>query len=647
MSTPPGVRSINKFSKEYRGSFGRFRTDQSFALHYLMTTLHVEDIGQLATAGEVFDPQTSKFEELIQRDVDHSRVARIAADYLSKGHDRVVFFPPLLVCIALFNEDGSLKSQYDEVSPEGDPGDVLEKTFDRDGFQVGLYKATPDTSERRIQWGDTKIPFIEFAAYLRLNPKRAKLVVLDGQHRLEAIRLLEKTPSAKDVISTIELPVCIVWMPEAKVGQTDESLTRDFRELFVTINREPKRVSGHFILLLQDKSYSAMAIRLLADAWKKEHDSDGEWSRLHLLEWNTREQERTDQRTRPFSITTVSIVADVLQDHLFKVPGLAARLLDLGSRANDFEAIDPDFSSEGMRDVAFSVPIDAIVQEQIEKHLIGALTALLRELRPYRSLEKSTGEAFGRLQQMATKLNPSFQSLSDYLRRFIYNPDEMFENTTRGAYGEFKNWIVVPEEDRIGLLAVFQHGLLRAWIRIAQILNDEGFSLIDAARATNAALEAYAIAPPKGSGLPYLRSDLHYTRRILWRNEKVNFTEAGKVAWTDILLASLVREDVRQAAWSALPDKQFSAEERIRIEMRLNQLGLSAAGNYCDRLRQEVRREVKNNLADLIDDYHLRKHDAKDIERITTDITEQRFLEAVERFANALKLRTQDLLDAS
>ncbi len=96
MSKIPGVKKLAKFTKEVRGSFGRFKTDHSHQIYFLSTSVPVQHVSELSTAGELFSSEKIKFEELIQRDIDHRRVQKIANDYLSKGAGRVVFFPPLL-----------------------------------------------------------------------------------------------------------------------------------------------------------------------------------------------------------------------------------------------------------------------------------------------------------------------------------------------------------------------------------------------------------------------------------------------------------------------------------------------------------------------------------------------------------------------
>ena len=655
MSKIPGVKKLAKFTKEVRGSFGRFKTDHSHQIYFLSTSVPVQHVSELSTAGELFSSEKIKFEELIQRDIDHRRVQKIANDYLSKGAGRVVFFPPLLACVVLVEDDGTLKKQYSKVEAQSvndsELGSLLRTTWDIDGFQLDLPEADSDSSDRKIEWEGGVRHFHEFAATLRLNPKRAKLVVLDGQHRLEAIRLLQKNTEQQQIIAGIEIPICVIWAPEAaETGDSNENMAHDFRELFVRVNSEPRKVSGHFITLLKDDSYSAMTLRLLADRWKFV-DDPGKWSRLHLLEWNTREDERVDIRTRIFSVTTVSIVAKVLEEHAFGV-SIAPDLLNLEESAAKFEAIDPSFSWDGIKDSTHMSAVDIVVKEHIEKYLVSALDTLFRTPSPYAKLEASLGEAFNRLQAKVAENNSSFIGLRSLLKSYIYREEEMFEDSARAAYVDFKSWIKIDLSDRIYFYAVFQQALLRFWIRVAAVLKPYGVAADAAASISVAALEKLVFV----ESARYLSAERRFTRRTLWRNENVNFGSAwAKTAWSDLVGASLLHRDVRgeivrllAAEHGATPDDQKDADER------LVELGYVFAGRYGARLSDELVKETRQALPDFFGEERAaqlralssssKDVDRKEFETVVKKKAESRYEEAIKELADQLKIKTSDLL---
>jgi hypothetical protein len=653
MSKIPGVKKIVKFTKEIRGSFGRFKTDHSYRIHYVSTSIAIDDIDDLSTASELFSPDKIEFEELIQRDIDHSRVKKIANDYLSNGEGRVIFFPPLLACIALIDNDGGLKKQYSNVSnslvTDSAVGPVLRTTWDKDGFELDLPEADSDSSDRTIHFEGHDHFYYDFAATLRFNPKKTKLVVLDGQHRLEALRLLRKNGEQNAIIAGLEIPVCVIWAPEAVGNQeSNENMTQDFRELFVRVNSEPRKVSGHFIILLKDDSYSAMAIRRLADNWKAATASN-QWSRLHLLEWNTREDERVDVRTRDFSITTVSIVAKILDEHLFS-QGVAPDLLNLESSEVEFEKINPNFSWDGLVDRTHKSKIDDLVKKHIDQILVPALDVLFRSPTPYRRLENSLEVAFKRLQEKVGENNSSFISLKSILNSYIYREEEMFEESARAAYVDFKGWINVDPSDRIYFFSVFQQGLLRFWLNVSALLKPIGISADNSASIAVTALEKMVFQPKER----FLTSDRRYTRRTLWRNENVNFGSTwAKNAWADLLVASLLHGESQNSIVKSLID--ILGKDNVQsneIVAQLNRVGYKSLSSYATRLKDELLKETKQEqgLVDFFGEDRaaqlraLRETSRIDFDLIIKKKTETRFQEAMSELADQLKLKTEELL---
>lgn len=655
MAFVPGLNKIiNKFKQELKGSFGRFKTNDSFKLQYLMTSVPINEIDSLSTASELFRLEVIDFEELIQRDIDYSRVQKIANEYLSCGKERVVFFPPLLACIVLVEDSGNIKRKYSKVDKkitQDGPMEVLRSTWDEDGFELDLPIGDKDSCTRYIDFEGQKQYFYEFAASLKLNPQRAKLVVLDGQHRLEAMKLLRKNPEQKEILENLEIPICLAWAPDAIEGNTnDEDMMKDFRELFVRINLEPKKVSGHFITLLKDDSYSAMAVRQLANFWKKSEFPRGA-SKLHLLEWNTREDERVDLRTRgDFSVTTVSIISKALESHMFKT-GIAPDLLNLEQEEAQFEMIDPDFSWNGIVDKTHGAAIDSIIKKQIDKILVPALDTLFREAAPYNRLEKVIGEAFGKLQLKVDENNGSFVSLKSHLNDYIYNEVEMFEASTRTAYIDFKKWISISSTDRVFFYAVFQQALIRFWLNIATLLKPFNLNASQSAFISLVALDALSFKQE----VNYFSIEHKYTRSMLWKNENINFgTSWAKNAWTDLLGTSLLNVRVLDAIRINL-QKEYELDDisLIEVKNRLLETAKDHLNRYLQKYKEEIRKDTRASLdeffseekANQLRSWKVSPHEVerKNFETTINERAEIRYQEGMIDLANILSVSTDEL----
>lgn len=643
MGMVPGPRAVDVFDLKLRGSFGRYRTDSSHALHYLSSTLRIDQVANLKVAAEVFDIASLDFAELIQRDVDHSRVMKIADEYLLEGDKRVIFFPPLLICLAVMDENDRLKSKYSDVDQRDIQDETLRTTYDVDGFQVDLYQADASQSSRTIDWKGQSVHFFDYAAQLAINTQRAKLVVLDGQHRLRALTHLHRKPETRQIVANIEQPVCIVWMPQA-TQDSEEEIVKDLREIFVTVNNEPRRVSGHFILLLDDNSNAASTVRSLANYWKQmEHEQDG-WSRLHLLEWNTRENQSTDQRQRPFSITTVSIVAGVLEDHLFKAPRMAAFMLRMEEVEEEIEALDPEFQANGLRNTPPPLRVRKMVEGQIDRHLTPALDYLLRKLRPYREIEARLTRALQKTSESAGKGVPGSIALEAYLNRYVYTDNEIFEDFAKAAWASFKNDTQIPYSDAIFARAAFQQGYLRFWLTLQRDLMPSQVDALTAAKAAVKATDIFTASPDSR----YLDDDQPYTRRVLWKNDNINFSTAwSRDAWANIQVAALLRSDVQAAVIGELHG--IDAPSAERIVQRLRQTGLQAAQEYTAILKQEIIKDVRRNLGDFFGEAQagnlkeIRQTQPEVFDEEVGRMASERFEIALFRLANMLKSEAIDL----
>lgn len=647
MAIGPKIQKKDPFNQTLRGTFGRFKTTGSRQVYYLLSSLPIDDIDDLQTASDLFETDALKFDELIQRDIDRARVIRMATGYLEAGSDKVVFFPPLLACIVMFDADGKMLHQYSEpeedIDGEGDQR-VFRTTWDEDGFELSLALGDKKTADRRLIVKG-KEEWFHDAGQLRLNQKRAKLVVLDGQHRLEAMKLVRKGPS-KETLAGVEVPICLVFTPSAVVG-SQEDVVENFRELFVRVNEEAKRVSGHFIILLQDDSYSAMTVRALAESWRKKK-ADG-LTYLHLLEWNQRVEENTRRRSRQFSLTTIGILNDILRDYLFQ-EGIAARVLLLGQVEEAFTAVDPAFHYQSLGDQAHVPAIDKIVQERIEAHLVPALDQLLLTPSPYQRFILVVKQAFSKLKSQADAHNAASGALLEYFAHYKYTDEEIAEPVVRAALKEFNQWVQIQDADGIYFLSAFQHGLIRAWIRFSTILAVFDLDPQIAARATVAGLEELVLKSEKA----YLASSRKYTRRVLWKNEKVNFggTLWTRDVWPDILCASFFRVNVAAAAMTAIGHLTAGQGKNIAAQIQLE--ARNSARRYLTRLDAEILRDTKSNLAELVPAGKLLELETlqngdeaarKQYESEVRDIAEARFNDARDEFANVLGVKSSAFAD--
>ena len=267
----------DEFELKIRGTFGRFETATSYPAYYFLTTIPIRKLKEsLHVAADALPIERTTFSQMIQRDLNQEHVSEIR-DYVRNSADRAVFFPPILVSIINSDSLGELTESYPSPPLSDDKDSLRTFTWGDKLFRLKLH-GTSEPNDQLTRLDSIGEPFYyhQFGAHLELNRQRCKLVVLDGQHRYKALTSLYESQEDKAHVEGIEVPVCIVYSPFA-IG--DRSSLDDLRDIFITVNNEANKVSGHFIDLLKDRSLASEAVRQLAETWKQ--NLDGGYSMLH------------------------------------------------------------------------------------------------------------------------------------------------------------------------------------------------------------------------------------------------------------------------------------------------------------------------------------------------------------------------------
>lgn len=592
----PFTDTSDPFGAPLHGVFGRFSTDQSHPISFISTSIPVDQLHLLHTASEAFDVGNLSFDELVQRDIDQERVLGIVQNYLRGAKDRVVFFPPLLASVTI-NEDGAIKSRYDSIKDiEEEGGKWVSRTWDHNKFQL-RYPISSSEQEDKIAFeieGETVEKYIfPFGCQLRWNTTRTKLVVIDGQHRLSALKKLLELPDGKDMLRGVSIPVCIFFPSEATVGlRPAEDIKVDLRELFVTINNTGKQVSGHFLTLLSDNALSALTVRELAEQWKRDKYKSA--TRLHQLEWNQRSAQRAFQREHVYSVTTVSILADALQKHVFdnKEAGLTKLLLNLSEVQEDLESVSdedaPNIST--IHEENFSVTQRDILREQASNWIVPALSALFREGRPYKARWNALTKAIDWMEKEVesnTRGAATFKKDVFLQYRRINKLDlpgtrefqDLFEEKVQG---------LIDQDDGTYFLLVFQHGMVAAWAELASHFTPEGISPVQVASGLASCLNEVAFDSQKRM----FDADRSYTQNVLYSGERVILRSTAREQWHNLILASLVNDQARKCFCEG-------AEIAVREhEEDLTAIGDAAYSEYMDEFYRKVEADFDRNWRD-------------------------------------------------
>ena len=222
--------------------------------------------GMMVPWREVFKLEEMNFDELLQRDLDDSRVAHDLVPYLlGEQGSTARFFPPVLAVLVPRNASGSgIEAYY----PPEKAGSTPEKAEFGDLFSFEAVVLDGQTTPLGI---------------VKYNRQKTAFVIVDGQHRAMAVLALYRQITKSwgnsayesyyhhinikpEDVKSIELPVCLLYFPDLTSENADLimkgiDLRHVCREIFLVVNKNAKQVSESRQLLLDDDDFCARMLR--------------------------------------------------------------------------------------------------------------------------------------------------------------------------------------------------------------------------------------------------------------------------------------------------------------------------------------------------------------------------------------------------
>lgn len=311
-----------RYDFEKRGAFGVFKSNGSVPIEYIMTTFDISELVRLSLARDI--NTDLNFDYLIQRDIDEERALAEISQYIASSPDKIqkdiIFLPPLLVSVVGVDENNSLEDYYPPCSfvhTQDAVGELYQREW-RTIFKVENY---PRHDGKKIdissEDGCESITIDIESAKISLNItpsgiKGARLVVIDGQHRLFALSYLKK--NMPELVEKLVVPVCIVFPSNSYLGNNDEiiqpTVPQVLRSLFVDVNSTVERVSGHFLTLLSDQTLGSIICREFCKSVLSKYNVEG----LGLVEWNTKKHKESLEISREHTITSIGVINSAFDD---------------------------------------------------------------------------------------------------------------------------------------------------------------------------------------------------------------------------------------------------------------------------------------------------------------------------------------------
>ncbi len=315
------------------GTLGTFKTTAG-EVGFLETKARLEKAGLssefrltsfLTPVREALPVQGMSFNQLLQRDLDDHRVAVDLIPYLLRPNlAGPAFFPPVVAVLLPFHGDDEPQERF----PEALGGQIRE-----DDIGMWLQVEVPNYYRvDKLVYENGETHDIR-AGRLAWNSERAKLIVIDGQHRAMALIGIDRTinnkwasgrgekyrsfyegpvnnclegltPSERDdLFQSIELPVTVTWFPTLKSSHQVAA-----RKVFVDLNKNARKPSESRILLLSDTNLISVFTRATLNKFREAPTSFP----IYAVEYDHPENEQASQ-SKWSVVSNVTVIADCIR----------------------------------------------------------------------------------------------------------------------------------------------------------------------------------------------------------------------------------------------------------------------------------------------------------------------------------------------
>lgn len=362
---PPIIQ--RQYDRSIPGVYGEFGAGAAAQAFYIQSALSPAQLGWVSLISEIAGSERWPVRDLFQREVDIERVTSGLLPYLQES-DKIKFFNPLTLTILPMDASGQrvLKDM-----PEVEEGPV-----DLDGR---AWQSLERRDLYRLRWIEDHPEF----AILDWNDARSKLVAIDGQHRLSALKRLLRdanSPAYKDLM-TWRIPIVVVsFRSRDGEEQGPSNVLEVVRSIFVYINKEAKEINRAREILLSDASINAVCTQELLDRSHRNDVLPAEErlsGRLPLLFYDWRGEERGGRRyPSPAAVKSIEEIHDWLDYYV-----LGEDFSD--DQKSSFRAVGPKHPLHGAFYEKKLSHADSDVVREHSRGILDALSYLLEEFRPY------------------------------------------------------------------------------------------------------------------------------------------------------------------------------------------------------------------------------------------------------------------------
>jgi len=403
MTTIPQPPTNNQsLSQSKLGFYGRFGSGGNVDVSYIQSVMNFEFLNNITLIEDIKGSDKWDVRDLFQRNVDRNRVVDDIVPFLKEPNSIKFFAPLALVLLPMTGSE--VNSDLIEIIDEDVEDDETPYLKHSLGDSAAFFEFQDAPSYSKVKW----------------NPDKVKLVAVDGQHRISALKMLLDDEKQDPIVQNMNIPILIIGFSKSKNiidGQHVPRLLDVVRQTFVYINNKSQKISESRAILLDNEDINSLAVQeVIQKAHSNDNNDDDNVANdsssipLVMFDWRG-EEKRGTPVSGPASLFSVRDVKDWFTEYL---------LGDITEKNSDKvirEKIIPRLSldsalarldSEDLK--GLNHQNSEIARKQVKKILIPSLIFVLENIKPYkdyikkiRELQDKTNVDMGREGRLAYK----------------------------------------------------------------------------------------------------------------------------------------------------------------------------------------------------------------------------------------------------
>jgi len=358
--------NLNVYNEQLYGVFGNFGSGGNARISYLQTALSTNQLDKITLISDIPKSETWPIRVLFQRDVDLKRVEKGLIPYF-QSDSKVKFFNPITLTLLPLSDDNEINESIldireDDIEVDGAPC----KSFEAVGkFRFVIPKdanGNPIYSHTMLEW----------------NSNTVKVVAIDGQHRLSALKRYKKMDNTGD-FNDWSIPVVFFTMRRLNEEQEVGSMLDIIRNIFIYINTTAQSPNATRQILLSDEIVNSVCTQEILQ-FSHTNDVEGNgYNALPLIFYDWRGDEDEGRRVyQPASVVRSTELKSWLEEYILGEDFKSKQKDNLGIGAGD--ELNNIFL-----DMKIPVMLVQPLREQFQQNLMLGMIHLLENFIPYKN----------------------------------------------------------------------------------------------------------------------------------------------------------------------------------------------------------------------------------------------------------------------